>query len=151
MAIIQLDEIDEKIISILKENARTSYSDIGDSVGLTRVAIKNRMTALEKKGIIKGYKVDVDPMTISDASPFYAYFETKPDSYDKVANQLKEDPVVSLLFRTSGTNAMVAICIAQSKEERTQFAYRVRNVYEGITGFNARDIWEVLKGSIIQS
>ena len=39
----------------MKDNARLNYSDIGTMVGLSRVAVKNRMDAMEKKGIIGGY------------------------------------------------------------------------------------------------
>ena len=47
-----LDEKDNQIVNLLLENARMSYSDIGDVVGLTRVAVKNRIKALEEKGVI---------------------------------------------------------------------------------------------------
>ena len=42
-----LDEIDQKIITLLIENARYTYSEIGDRLGLSRVAIKNHIDALE--------------------------------------------------------------------------------------------------------
>ena len=37
MYILGLDEVDNKIIEIIKDNARLSYSDIGKAVGLSRV------------------------------------------------------------------------------------------------------------------
>ena len=50
-----LDEIDGKILSILKEDARATYSKIGEQVGLSRVAVKNRIEAMEDRGVIQGY------------------------------------------------------------------------------------------------
>ena len=50
-----LDELDQKIIQLLIENARISYSDIGKETGISRVAVKARIQALEKKGIIEEY------------------------------------------------------------------------------------------------
>ena len=44
----------------IKDNARLSYSDIGAMVGLSRVAVKNRMDAMEKKGIIRGYQTVIN-------------------------------------------------------------------------------------------
>lgn len=35
-----LDELDQKIIQLLIENARISYSDIGKETGISRVAVK---------------------------------------------------------------------------------------------------------------
>ena len=51
-----LDELDEKIVRLLLENARMSYSEIGQKVGLSRVAAKMRVQALEQRGIIEGYR-----------------------------------------------------------------------------------------------
>ena len=55
-----LDQVDNQILDILKENARTTFSDIGKSVGLSRVAVKNRVEVLEKNGVIQGYKTVVN-------------------------------------------------------------------------------------------
>lgn len=35
-----LDKLDIAILNILKDNARMSYSEIGEKVGVTRVAVK---------------------------------------------------------------------------------------------------------------
>lgn len=48
-----LDELDQKIVQLLIKNARLSYSDIGKEVGISRVAVKARIQALEKKGVMK--------------------------------------------------------------------------------------------------
>ena len=47
-----LDKLDQKIIQLLIENARISYSDIGEEIEISRVAVKARIQALEKKGVI---------------------------------------------------------------------------------------------------
>ncbi len=41
-----LDDLDQKIVQLLIENARMSYSDIGQQVGISRVAWKARIQAL---------------------------------------------------------------------------------------------------------
>ena len=47
-----LDELDQKILELLIQNARISYSDIGEKIGLSRVVVRTRVQALEQKGII---------------------------------------------------------------------------------------------------
>lgn len=56
MYIEGLDKLDNKIIEVVKENARLTYSEIGEKVGVSRISVKKRMEALEEKGIIQGYK-----------------------------------------------------------------------------------------------
>ena len=51
-----LDTTDQKILKLLIENARLSYSEISEKVGLSRVAVKMRINAMEERGIISGYQ-----------------------------------------------------------------------------------------------
>ena len=62
-----LDELDQKIIRLLIENARISYSDIGEETGISRVAVKARIQALEKRGVIEEYTTIINPQKISGA------------------------------------------------------------------------------------
>ena len=55
-----LDETDVEILSLLAENARRPYSEIGERVGLSGPAVSDRVTRLEETGVIEGFTVDVD-------------------------------------------------------------------------------------------
>ena len=61
MYLDQLDRLDQKILTLLIENARYSYSEIGERIGISRVAVKARIDALEKKGIIEEYTTIINP------------------------------------------------------------------------------------------
>ena len=78
-----LDELDQKIIRLLIKNARISYSDIGEETGISRVAVKARIQALEKKGVIEEYTTIINPQKISGAVSCYFEIETKPDVYKR--------------------------------------------------------------------
>ena len=62
-----LDGLDRKIVQLLIENARISYSDIGEKIGISRVAVKSRIQALEQKGVIEKYTTVIYPPKISGA------------------------------------------------------------------------------------
>ena len=51
MYINGIDEKDNEIINLLLKDARMSYSDIGEKVGLSRTAVKNRVAVLEKNAV----------------------------------------------------------------------------------------------------
>lgn len=55
-----MDESDRKILDLLRENARMSYSEIGNAVGISRVSVKKRITAMEEAGIIRAYRAVID-------------------------------------------------------------------------------------------
>lgn len=52
-----LDDIDNKIIAILKENARTPLSEIATRINRSRTAVQARVTKLETTGLILGYTI----------------------------------------------------------------------------------------------
>ena len=55
-----MDKLDQRILELIKDNARLSYSEIGKSVGISRVAVKKRMDAMENAGVIRGYRTVID-------------------------------------------------------------------------------------------
>lgn len=56
-----LDDLDRKIIYALQQDARhTAASEIAESLDVSARTVRNRITKLEERGIIRGYDVDVD-------------------------------------------------------------------------------------------
>ena len=72
MHINGIDEKDNEIVNLLLKDARMSYSDMGETIGLSRTAIKNRVAALEKKGIIAGYRAIIHPQESPEMMTFIA-------------------------------------------------------------------------------
>ena len=60
MYIEGLDDIDNRILDAIRDNARLTYKEIGDIVGISRVSVKNRMDVMQEKGVIKGYATMID-------------------------------------------------------------------------------------------
>ena len=59
-----LDELDQQIVKLLIRNARMSYSEIGQKIGISRVAVRSRVQALEQAGIIEEYTTVINPQKI---------------------------------------------------------------------------------------
>ena len=149
MHINGLDEIDNRIINLLIADARLTYSEIGEKVGISRVAVKKRVAALEEQGIIKGYHADVNPMEAPKMMTFVAVIKTRADSYDLISDALEQEACVVTLCKMSGDNILHAICVADSMADMNNFAWRVRNKYEGLLSFSAQMVWEIKKGSVL--
>ena len=56
-----MDEVDRRIVALLREDARRSFQDIGRHVHLSAPAIKRRVDKLEREGVVLGYTAIVDP------------------------------------------------------------------------------------------
>ena len=51
-----MDNTDERILDIMKGNARISFQELGDELGISRVAAMKRVRKLEEEGVIRQYK-----------------------------------------------------------------------------------------------
>ena len=56
-----LDEIDERIVRALSQNARLSNVELADRVGLSASACSRRVAELERTGVILGYRAVIAP------------------------------------------------------------------------------------------
>ena len=65
-----LDSVDGRILRLLVENARASYREIGEAVGLSANAVTQRMRRMEAAGIVRGYTAVLDPEL--DGTPWHA-------------------------------------------------------------------------------
>ena len=57
---MKLDQIDLKILTHLQSNARIANAELAERVGLSPTPCLRRLRRLEREGIIKGYRTDVD-------------------------------------------------------------------------------------------
>ena len=62
-----MDQVDNKIIRMLRENARLTFLEIGKAAGISRVMVKHRIEQLEEKGVIKEYHADIDLRAMPNA------------------------------------------------------------------------------------
>lgn len=102
MYIEGLDTKDNEILYVIKNNARLSYSDIGNAVGLSRVAVKNRMEAMEKRGIIQGYQTVINATKVSEGVKFIIDVETTSERYNDVLDVLATDRYIRQVYGTTG-------------------------------------------------
>lgn len=59
-----MDQIDAKIVAILRNDARISYKELSDRVHLSANAVAERMRRLETTGVIAGYHARLDPQAL---------------------------------------------------------------------------------------
>ena len=55
-----MDAIDLQILGSLVDNARVSYADLAERVGLSAPSTADRVRRLEERGVVRGYSADLD-------------------------------------------------------------------------------------------
>ena len=126
------DDLDQKIIRGLNQNARMPYSEIGQQVGISRVAVKMRVQALEKKGIIEEYTTIINPQKISGAISCYFEIETVPDTLEEVISILKKNDTVTQIYRVTGKSRLHVHAVRPSQEELEQLLHGTMDHLPGV-------------------
>ena len=140
-----LDALDQKIVRLLIENARISYSDIGQEVGISRVAVKARIQALEQRGIIEEYTTIINPQKISGAVSCYFEIETLPDTLAEVTETLKENEAITQVYRVTGKNKLHVHAVAASSEEMEKLIREVIDPLPGVVSCSCNMILSRVK------
>ena len=140
-----LDALDRQIVRLLTENARMSYSDIGQAVGVSRVAVRARVQALEQRGVIEGSTTIVNPQKISGAVSCYFEIETRPDALPGVTARLAADETVTQIYRVTGRDKLHVHAVAASAEEMERFIHEVIDPLPGVTACSCNIILARIK------
>jgi Lrp/AsnC family transcriptional regulator, leucine-responsive regulatory protein len=56
----QLDDLDRRLLRLLAADGRATMAELGRAVGLSRTAVLARVQRLERAGVIRGYRADVE-------------------------------------------------------------------------------------------
>ena len=140
-----LDELDQKIVQLLIKNARTSYSEIGQQVGLSRVAVKMRVQALEQRGVIEEYTTIINPRKISGAVSCYFEIETAPQSLAEVTDILNACDTITQIYRVTGKNKLHVHAVAASAEEMERLIREVVDPLPGVLDISTNIILSRVK------
>lgn len=145
MFLDSLDGLDQKIIQLLIQNARISYSDIGMQIGISRVAVKARIQSLEQRGIIEEYTTIINPQKISGAVSCYFEIETLPDTFSEVTKLLKQNDTITQIYRVTGKNKLHVHAVASSSDEMERLIHDVIDPLPGILSCSCNMILSRIK------
>ncbi|MEU3492171.1 MULTISPECIES: Lrp/AsnC family transcriptional regulator [Kitasatospora] len=71
-----MEELDQRIVQLLLQDGRMSYTDLGKATGLSTSAVHQRVRRLEQRGVVRGYTAIVDPEAVNLA--LTAFISVKP-------------------------------------------------------------------------
>ncbi|MBP3963249.1 Lrp/AsnC family transcriptional regulator [Paenibacillus lignilyticus] len=101
-----LDEIDRKIIQFLHDNARISYTDIGKEIGLSRVAVQARISALLENGVIERFTAVINPAKIGIHVSAFFNVDVEPSYLQEISEKLATVDEVTSLYHMTGPSKL---------------------------------------------
>jgi DNA-binding Lrp family transcriptional regulator len=116
---VVLDNLDWKILQVLQENAKQTYTEIGRLSGVAHSTVYDRIRTMEKHGVIKKYTavVDLENIGIKHVTAIMTVF-ANPKESEKVAKKLSESKEVLEVSASLSENlSIIAKVVAEDQNK----------------------------------
>ncbi len=102
-----LDDTDRKILQELQNDPRQSMSQLAKQVGISAPTAAQRTSRLERRGVIRGYRVDVDPAALGRPVAAYVRIRPGPGQLPRIAELVQRTEEVVECHRITGEDCFL--------------------------------------------
>ena len=120
-----MDNVDWQIIDELQGDARLSYSELSRRVHLSTPAVSERVRRLERSGLIRGYRADINPVAAGWAVHAYVRLSCYGPTCILRDPSVVEWPEILELHRVTGDDCSLIRVVAQSMQDLEQLIDRL--------------------------
>lgn len=132
---------DQKLLSLLRANARASVSELARKLDLSRSTVQNRIARLENRGVIRGYSVELGESYLAAQVEAHVSIKVHQKLTARTNTALEQIANVAQLYSVSGEYDLLAIVQAQSLEALSGVLDEIGNL-EGVERTNSAVILE---------
>ena len=129
----QIDNIDLKILNVLSKNAKMPYTEVAKKVFVSGGTVHVRMRKLEKMGVVRGTKLDIDYDKLGyNISSYMGIYLEKSFLYKDTVKSLKKIPEIVEIHAITGQYTIFMKIICKDTSHFRNFLDTVHKV-KGIT------------------
>ncbi|KRE62828.1 Lrp/AsnC family transcriptional regulator [Nostocoides sp. Soil756] len=98
-----MEDLDRRIVDLLTQDGRISYTDLGKALGMSTSAVHQRVRRLEERGVVKGYTAKVDhPALGRQLTAFMSVTPLDPAAPDDIPQHLRDIPQIEECHSVAG-------------------------------------------------
>lgn len=136
MELVELDDEDEHILSILNEDARTPAEDIAAEVGISTEEVESAIERLQEEGVITKFTTMLDTAKLGYISVAFG-FSVEPGKTDEIAEELRKYDNIYKLWILSGRHNLIAHANFKNITEFQDFTSNNLHNIDGITSYES--------------
>ena len=137
------DELDKRIIEMLCTSSQGSYRQIAKNLGVHPTTLIQRVKSLETKGVINGYRANVNYMRLGFEFMAMVHIYVDGDLIEVEKDIMDIDQVVSV-FDVTGDFDCIAWVACRDREEFSNVVKEILSI-EGVRKTNTSVILNVVK------
>ena len=104
-----LDEIDRRLLALLRDDARQTIAQLAKELGISRVQIYSRLARLEEEQVVVGYTVRLGDAFTASRMRAHVMIKTLPRFHREVEMALASLPQVQSIHAISGEYDIIAM------------------------------------------
>jgi len=104
-----LDDIDRRLVTLLQDDARLAVNELARRAGIGRATAYARLDGLRSRGVITGFRAEVDPAAAGNGLAAYVFVDVEQQRWTQARAALVELPGLVHLSLTSGTHDAVLL------------------------------------------
>ncbi len=136
------DRIDELIIGVLKENSRTSNTDIATKLILSESAVRRRIENLKSNGRIRKFTVEVSDRGMSSAITWVSVNPSVPTK--QVSEKMRSVKGVEVVYETAGQFDVAAIITGANITDVNKTIEGIRRI-DGVISTNTTMVLRTIR------
>jgi DNA-binding Lrp family transcriptional regulator len=103
---LDVDDIDRKILDQLSEDGRISYAELGRILNLSRVSVRDRVNRLIDLGIIERFSAIINPTKLGYSISAFFQIDVHPNKLYEVAKNLADNKYVLSVNQMTGPSRL---------------------------------------------
>jgi Lrp/AsnC family transcriptional regulator for asnA, asnC and gidA len=139
------ESTEQRILSVLEEDAQASYAEIADRVDVSKPTVRKYINRLEDEGVIMGYSADVDPKKLPTQSIALVGLDVESGQYVEATQELKRVAEIEALYTSSGDHMLMAEVRAKDGDAVGEVIEEDIHAVEGVTAAHPSFLQERLK------
>ncbi len=128
-----MDAKDRQILALLERNARLGYGEVGKVVGLAGSSVHDRVRKLEKQGVIKRYRAEIDLEAAGLPITAIVSLALRPASPADIPAKVAEFELVESCYSVAGDNSYALLVRASSTKDLEELLDALRAKLEVVT------------------
>jgi Lrp/AsnC family leucine-responsive transcriptional regulator len=115
------DEVDSRLLIALSRDGRRPAADLAKELGLSRQSVTERIKALEARGVIRGYRADIDPAALGLGIRAHLRISLNcvigPAAEQEMIGRLRQSPLVRSVHRVSGEDCFMVDLVCRRLDD----------------------------------
>ncbi len=123
-----MEELDRRIVGLLMQDGRMSFTDLGKVTGLSTSAVHQRVRRLEERGVIKGYRALIDHDALG--MPLVAFISVTPldpAAPDDVPDRLRDIAHLEACHSVAGEESYILKARVSTPGDLEELLSRLRS------------------------